>query len=65
MDFSSRQLRAFHLVARHRSFARAAEEFLITSSGLTLPLISGKASLRSDSNSCLTQMTGRDVFRMI
>jgi DNA-binding transcriptional LysR family regulator len=30
MDFSSRQLRAFHLVARHRSFARAAEELLIS-----------------------------------
>jgi DNA-binding transcriptional LysR family regulator len=36
MDFSSRQLRAFHLVARHRSFARAAEELLITSSGLSV-----------------------------
>jgi LysR family carnitine catabolism transcriptional activator len=36
MDFSSRQLRAFHLIARHRSFARAAEEFLITPSGLSV-----------------------------
>jgi LysR family carnitine catabolism transcriptional activator len=36
MDFSSRQLRAFHLVARHRSFARAAEELLITPSGLSV-----------------------------
>lgn len=36
MDFSSRQLRAFHLVARYRSFARAAEEFLITPSGLSV-----------------------------
>ena len=36
MEFSSRQLRAFHLVARHRSFARAAEELLITPSGLSV-----------------------------
>lgn len=36
MEFSSRQLRAFHLVARHRSFARAAEALLITPSGLSL-----------------------------
>ena len=36
MDFSSRQLRAFHLIARHRSFARAAEELLITPSGLSV-----------------------------
>jgi DNA-binding transcriptional LysR family regulator len=36
MDFSSRQLRAFHLVARHRSFARAAEELVITPSGLSV-----------------------------
>lgn len=36
MDFSSRQLRAFHLVARHRSFARAAEALLITPSGLSV-----------------------------
>jgi DNA-binding transcriptional LysR family regulator len=36
MDFSSRQLRAFHLVARHRSFVRAAEELFITPSGLSV-----------------------------
>ena len=36
MDFSSRQLKAFHLVARHCSFARAAEELLITPSGLSV-----------------------------
>ncbi|QNI30124.1 LysR family transcriptional regulator [Alloacidobacterium dinghuense] len=36
MEFSSRQLRAFHLVARYRSFARAAEELLITASGLSV-----------------------------
>jgi LysR family carnitine catabolism transcriptional activator len=36
MDFTSRQLRAFHLVARHRSFARAAEVLLITPSGLSV-----------------------------
>ena len=36
MEFSSRQLRAFHLVARHHSFARAAEELLITPSGLSV-----------------------------
>jgi DNA-binding transcriptional LysR family regulator len=36
MDFSSRQLRAFHLVARHRSFARAAEVLLLTPSGLSV-----------------------------
>ena len=36
MDFTSRQLRAFLLVARHRSFTRAAEDLFITPSGLSL-----------------------------
>jgi LysR family transcriptional regulator, carnitine catabolism transcriptional activator len=36
VDFSSRQLRAFHLVARLGSFARAAEMLFITPSGLSL-----------------------------
>lgn len=36
MEFTSRQLRAFHLVAQHRSFARAAEALLITPSGLSV-----------------------------
>jgi DNA-binding transcriptional LysR family regulator len=36
MDFSSRQLRAFHLVARLGSFARAAEMLFITPSGLSI-----------------------------
>src|SRR5438445_5909667 len=36
MDFTSRQLRAFLLVARHRSFSRAAEALFITPSGLSV-----------------------------
>lgn len=36
MEFSSRQLRAFLLVAQHRSFTRAAEDLFITPSGLSL-----------------------------
>ena len=36
MDFTSRQLRAFLLVARHHSFTRAAEALFITPSGLSL-----------------------------
>jgi len=36
MEFSSRQLRAFHLVAQHRSFTRAAEALFITTSGLSV-----------------------------
>jgi DNA-binding transcriptional LysR family regulator len=36
MNFSSRQLRAFHLVARLGSFSRAAEALFITPSGLSL-----------------------------
>jgi DNA-binding transcriptional LysR family regulator len=36
MEFSSRQLRAFHLVAQHLSFARAAEALFITPSGLSV-----------------------------
>lgn len=36
MDFTSRQLRAFHYVAEHQSFARAAERLLITASGLSV-----------------------------
>lgn len=36
MEFTSRQLRAFHLVADHRSFARAAQSLFITPSGLSV-----------------------------
>jgi DNA-binding transcriptional LysR family regulator len=36
MDFSSRQFRAFLLVAQHRSFSRAAEALYITPSGLSV-----------------------------
>ena len=36
MEFSSRQLRAFRLVAQHRNFARAAEALFITPSGLSV-----------------------------
>lgn len=36
MDFTTRQLRGFQLVAEHRSFSRAAEALFITPSGLSL-----------------------------
>jgi LysR family transcriptional regulator, carnitine catabolism transcriptional activator len=36
MDFTSRQLRAFLLVAQHHSFTRAADALFITPSGLSL-----------------------------
>lgn len=36
MEFTSRQLRAFHLVAQHRNFTRAAEALYITPSGLSV-----------------------------
>jgi len=36
MDVTSRQLRAFLLVAQHRSFSRAAEDLFITPSGLSV-----------------------------
>jgi hypothetical protein len=36
MNFTLRQLRAFHYVAEHRSFARVAERLLITPSGLSV-----------------------------
>src|SRR3954468_5176405 len=36
MDFSTRQLRAFLLVAQHQSFSRAAAALFITPSGLSL-----------------------------
>jgi DNA-binding transcriptional LysR family regulator len=36
IDFSSRQLRAFLLVAQHQNFTRAADAFHITPSGLSL-----------------------------
>jgi LysR family transcriptional regulator, carnitine catabolism transcriptional activator len=36
IDFTSRQLRAFALVAQHRSFTRAAEALFITPSGLSV-----------------------------
>lgn len=36
MEFTSRQLRAFHLVAEHRNFTRAAETLFLTPSGLSV-----------------------------
>lgn len=36
MEFTSRQLRAFHFVAEHRSFARAAEKLFMTPSGVSV-----------------------------
>src|SRR5215831_10159638 len=36
IDFTSRQLRAFLLVAQHRSFSRAAGALFITPSGLSI-----------------------------
>ena len=36
MEFTSRQLRAFHLVAQHPNFTRAAEVLFITPSGLSV-----------------------------
>jgi DNA-binding NarL/FixJ family response regulator len=36
MEFTSRQLRAFHLVAEHQSFARAAERMYLTPSGVSV-----------------------------
>jgi LysR family transcriptional regulator, carnitine catabolism transcriptional activator len=36
MEFTTRQLRAFQLVAQHRSFTRAAEALFITPSGLSV-----------------------------
>jgi DNA-binding transcriptional LysR family regulator len=36
MNITSRQLKAFVLTARHRSFSRAAEEFCITQSGMSV-----------------------------
>jgi DNA-binding transcriptional LysR family regulator len=36
MEFTSRQLRAFHLVAQHRNFTRAAEALFLTPSGLSV-----------------------------
>lgn len=36
MEFTSRQLRAFHLVAEHRNFTRAAEALYLTPSGLSV-----------------------------
>src|SRR5689334_18009901 len=36
MDFSSRQLRAFLMVAQHQNFTRASEALFITPSGLSL-----------------------------
>jgi LysR family transcriptional regulator, carnitine catabolism transcriptional activator len=36
MEFNSRQLRAFHLVAEHKSFVRAAERLFLTPSGVSV-----------------------------
>jgi LysR family transcriptional regulator, carnitine catabolism transcriptional activator len=45
MDFSSRQLRAFVLVARHRNFSRAAEALFITPSALSVSIRELEAQL--------------------
>src|SRR5216684_178050 len=45
MDYSSRQLRAFLLVAQHRSFSRAAEALFITPSGLSVLIREFEAQL--------------------
>jgi LysR family transcriptional regulator, carnitine catabolism transcriptional activator len=45
IDFSLRQLRAFLLVARHRNFARAAEELFITPSALSVSIRELEAQL--------------------
>jgi Bacterial regulatory helix-turn-helix protein, lysR family len=39
MEFTSRHLRGFHLVAQHGSFSRAAEALFITLAGLSWSLI--------------------------
>ena len=36
MNITSRQLRAFLLIARHESFSRAAEQMSITQSGISI-----------------------------
>lgn len=36
MNITSRQLRAFLLIARHESFSRAAEQMFITQSGMSI-----------------------------
>jgi DNA-binding transcriptional LysR family regulator len=36
MEFTSRQLLAFHLVAEHRNFTRVAEALFLTPSGLSV-----------------------------
>ncbi|WP_433983132.1 helix-turn-helix domain-containing protein [Tunturiibacter empetritectus] len=63
MDFSSRQLKAFHLVARHRSFARAAEELLITPSGLSVLIREPGATTRIPSVRPHDQTGHLDSFR--
>jgi LysR family carnitine catabolism transcriptional activator len=45
IDFSLRQLRAFLLVARHRSFSRAAEALFITPSALSVSIRGLEAQL--------------------
>src|SRR3954447_23316345 len=45
MDFTSRQLRAFLLVAHHHNFTRAAEALFITPSGLSVLIREFEAQL--------------------
>src|SRR5215471_10553137 len=45
IDFGSRQLRAFLLVAGHRSFSRAAEAMFITPSALSVSIRELEAQL--------------------
>ena len=45
MNISSRQVKAFLLVARHRSFSRAAEQLFITQSGLSVQMRELEAQL--------------------
>jgi DNA-binding transcriptional LysR family regulator len=46
MDFTSRQIRAFLLVAQHRSFTRAADALFITPSGLSVLIRELETQLR-------------------
>ena len=70
MEVSTRQLRAFRLVAQHRNFTRAAEALFITPSGLSVLIreLEGRVGFRLfDRTTRRVELTphGKDLLAVI
>lgn len=64
MDISTRQMRAFRLVSRHRNFTRAAEALFITPSGLSVLIreLENRVGFRLfDRTTCRVELTSHGM----